>query len=895
MSTENETPAPADRESLAGPPDPAEAMALAATVLGGPSAGIAAAGGQNQQARFTRLRLHATGGMGRVWLARDERLRREVALKELRPELVSRQEVEQRFLAEARITGRLEHPGIVPIYELVRDGASDAYAMRFLRGRTLTEAIKAYHEKKRVAPAILERAALLQVFVTVCETVAFAHARGVWHRDLKGQNVLLGDFGEVIVLDWGLAKEASRAAVPEPADDASRLNDAVASSRAAGPDPPATQADLPESAVTLAGQIIGTPYYMSPEQAAGETARIDQRSDIYSLGAILYEILTGQVPFTDQTTLSGEKSMEALLRRIRHEPPTRPRQLAPDAPVPLQAVCLRALAKDPADRYQSATELAQEVRRWLADEPVRAHKDAWNVRLGRWARRHRTMVASLGVFLSAIIVGLVVTTLLINHEKSRTEQARAKAVRNFRKAQEAVDRYFMQVSEVRLLDEPGMLPLRQELLASARDFYEDFAREHKNDVNSRRALGEARLKLARITRAMGDRAASLKMLEDAQGLFKELAAEHPEDESYELSLAQSYVEHGFHSSRLHGRSPEAEAELEKARSILKALVARNRSRANRTELGHVLNYIVAYHDAFYQIDDKAEAVKIAQKSEQAALAVAALWKELADEEPDVPVRLKDLAGAYNNLANLYGNLRDQDKRKTYLDKALDLRLRLVKQNPHSMDFQENLAASYNNIGTYYTDTQKLAEAEKMLRESASIREKLVKENCQVVQFQQGLAKVYFNLGNLCYQQVPAAAGAKRATLFAKSKVAYDRALDLYRRLYEESPEEPLRLLNYGVTLSCLGDLLSEDKQALAIPWYDQAISRLEEAVRHGEKAAEARRPLRNSYWGRAEARMTLGQYAQAVADWDRALELDDGTHKKEWEAKRAQALKMQKK
>ncbi|HZY90897.1 MAG TPA: serine/threonine-protein kinase, partial [Gemmataceae bacterium] len=219
--------------------------------------------------RYSRLRLHATGGIGHVWLAHDSGLGRDVALKELRPERAGHAEAEARFLQEAQITGQLEHPGVVPVYELVRarDGRQPFYAMRFVKGRTLSEAARAYHDRRRAGAAeALELPALLNAFVTVCHTVAYAHARGVIHRDLKGQNVILGDFGEVVVLDWGLAKVLGR---PEGAADApSVVLDATGA----------------DSGYTVQGQALGTPAYMAPEQSAGRLDLIDRRTDVYGLG-----------------------------------------------------------------------------------------------------------------------------------------------------------------------------------------------------------------------------------------------------------------------------------------------------------------------------------------------------------------------------------------------------------------------------------------------------------------------------------------------------------------------------------------------------------------------------------------------------------------------------------
>ncbi len=302
--------------------------------------------------RYTLTRLHATGGIGRVWLAHDNDLGRSVALKELRPERADNAALWNRFLKEARITGQLEHPGIVPVYELARrpDNGQPFYTMRFVKGRTLSEASRAFHQKRASGHAdSLEFLALLNAFVTVCNTVAYAHARGVLHRDLKGQNVILGDFGEVVVLDWGLAKLVSR---PEQEADTPSI---VLDQDGSG------EVDL-----TQHGQAIGTPAYMAPEQAAGRLDQIDVRTDIYGLGAILYEILTGQPPFAGSDTRD-------VLRKVQEDEPTPPRQLNLEVPPALEAACLRALAKLPANRYAGATGLAQEVQTW--QEVQRRHAE----------------------------------------------------------------------------------------------------------------------------------------------------------------------------------------------------------------------------------------------------------------------------------------------------------------------------------------------------------------------------------------------------------------------------------------------------------------------------------------------------------------------------------------
>ncbi|HLW66317.1 MAG TPA: PAS domain S-box protein [Gemmataceae bacterium] len=301
------------------------------------------------ETRYAFTSIHAAGGMGRVWRARDRQLDREVALKELRPEAAGNNKTAARFIREARLTGQLEHPGIVPVYELTtRPGSNEPfYTMRFVGGGTLTEAIRAYHAKRRSGQSgPLELVVLLTAFVAVCNTIAYAHSRRVLHRDLKGDNVILGDFGEVIVLDWGLAKRMDQPDEEEP--DISW---------------PALQSQ--DAGLTVQGEIIGTPAYMAPEQAEGRLEQIDERTDVYGLGAMLYEILTGQPPFV------GANTLEVLKKAVRGQPAP-PHELWPEVPPALEEICLKAMARDPSERYVRADEIAQAIQQWQEVQRRRA-------------------------------------------------------------------------------------------------------------------------------------------------------------------------------------------------------------------------------------------------------------------------------------------------------------------------------------------------------------------------------------------------------------------------------------------------------------------------------------------------------------------------------------------
>ena len=293
--------------------------------------------------KYTFVKELARGGMGTVYLAEDTELNRQVAIKVLStPELT--EDLRRRMVREAQIIARLEHPGIVPVHDVgVLPDGRIYYAMKFVRGSRLDEyAAQGVSLRDR-----------LRKFQAVCDAVAFAHAHGVIHRDLKPQNIMIGSFGEVLVLDWGVAKilREDRPAMPSEADtlmlDGSKSN---------GVD-------------TTHGTIIGTRQYMSPEQARGEIGQLDERADIYSLGAVLYFLLTNQAP--------GE---------------ARPRTVNPKLTKPAEAVCLKAMAPERSQRYASAAELSADVGRLLDAEPVAAYRENVYEKASRWVSKNRFLV-----------------------------------------------------------------------------------------------------------------------------------------------------------------------------------------------------------------------------------------------------------------------------------------------------------------------------------------------------------------------------------------------------------------------------------------------------------------------------------------------------------------------
>ncbi len=361
------------------------------------AAGIANLSKQTQSAhkRYVVVREIARGGMGKVLEVEDADLRRSVALKVLRKELVNRRDLVERFLEEAQITGQLEHPNIVPVHEIGIDGKGNLYfTMKLVEGLGLNEILNRLRagDKDMLREWTLPR--LLEMFLKLCEGITFAHSRGVIHRDLKPANIMVGRFGEVQIMDWGVAKIVARS--DRDAHEKAVISDRMESSFGA----------------TMVGAIVGTPSYMSPEQAKGETDNLGIDSDIFALGVILYELLCLRSPWTGKTS---DEVLEQV-RTYNPEPPSRrnlDRAIAPE----LDDLALRCLEKDRTKRLATVRELMVNIRNYMEGRTMAAVKYSIGQLLGKWMARNRRSVLTILLVLVALIGGAAATVFYLQQRE----------------------------------------------------------------------------------------------------------------------------------------------------------------------------------------------------------------------------------------------------------------------------------------------------------------------------------------------------------------------------------------------------------------------------------------------------------------------------------------------
>lgn len=796
-----------------------------------------------QRGRFMIERLHAKGGLGQVSLAADTRLRRQVALKEMRPDCRS-DAARHRFLNEAEITGRLEHPGIVPVYALDEDENGEPfYVMRFIRGESLAEAIR--HVRGEADFTSLPFRELLQRFVSICQTLAYAHSQGVIHRDLKPANVMLGDYGETLVVDWGLAKEVDRHSdgigsateVPAEAPSESALTR------------PAAQAQ------TQVGEAVGTPAYMAPEQARGEHDLVGPAADIFALGAILYEMLTGQPPF------QGKDVTEVLIKaQVADYPP--PRRMAARVPRALEAICLKALAARPADRYATARALADDVTRWLADEPVSAYAEPWPTRLRRWGRRHRAAVAVGVVALAAAAV--VATVVAVERERARkdlaaeqtlTQQQNERATTLADLGQHLAVAVSSEQGLAALRTAQGLTPAQKGLIRELVTYYRAVTAMSAEDEAARARQAEAYQRIGYLQKELGESAAATSAYRAAVEVCARLVADFPAVPQHRQALAGNHNNLGAMLAEAGQRAP-AEQEYRTALTIREQLATEFPNvAAYRQDVAATCNNLANW---LRDGGQRPEADQVYRK------ALEFLEKLVADF-PDQPQFRRVLAITYNNrymLLDAWGQSAAADEAAR---KAIAIRERLAAEFPAVPEYRQDLARSHFNLAGRLESVGQLPEAITSHRRALSIQEKLVAEFPAVPRYRHDLANTHQYLGG-----VLADLGGGEA------EQEYRRALEIYQKLAADFPSETKFREDLANSLEALGRLLGELGQpAAAETLLRQALDLREVLTTAFPDAPQHRRDLARCRHQLGNALAALGQRDAAEQAFRRALEMQE--------------------
>jgi serine/threonine-protein kinase len=702
--------------------------------------------------------------------------------------------------------------------------------MRFIEGESLADALARFHAPTPPSHGprfeSLEFRQLLARFVAACNAVADAHSKEVVHRDLKPANIMLGPFGETLVVDWGLAKVGVAEAMPSADGD---------SSAAVG--------------ATADGQVVGTPAFMAPEQAGGETDRIGPAADVYGLGATLYALLTGDVPFTGDNVL-------AVLERVQAGRPVPPRQRAAGVPAALEAVCLKAMARKREDRYATATALAADIEHWLADEPVSAYPGSWPARLGRWTRRHPGWAAGLAAALLVALVGLTVATLLLgakNRElivaNDQEHQARDLAEERFELAQKAVDQYLNMVTENPQLNKKDFYRLRKELLETAIPFYEKFVAEKANDAGQRAARGRAYFRLASVRSDMGQADAALADYEQMQEIFAQLAAEFPSVPNYRLELARSHNRRGYllaYVLKTPSRVAAAEQALRDALALSKQLV---------TDFPSVPNYREEVARSHQILSLLLREIGRGGEAEQALRDALAMQKQLVKNYPTVPGYRQNLAISHNSLGNLLQTTsRQQEAEQAYRD-ALVVQEQLAADFPTEPGYRAELARSQYNLGNLLLGAGRRGEAEQAYRDAIAVQKQVAADFPTVPAWRGELAFSYTNLGFLL-----ATTGR-----VAEAEQPFRDALALKKHLAVDFPTVP----DYPNGLACaLGNLAELQRQrheyAQAKALLDQALPHHRAALRSNPKNPEYREGYRNNQENLGQTLVGAGEHAAAA-------------------------------
>jgi tetratricopeptide (TPR) repeat protein len=838
-----------------------------------------AAAGLPEIAGYEVLGEIGRGGMGVVYQARHRALRRLVALKMiLAGPYATAQEV-RRLQVEAEAIARVQHPNIVQIYEVdVHDGRP-YLALEYVDGDRLDRHIGGAPQPARESAELIE---------TLARAVHAAHQAGIIHRDLKPANILLVS-GESLPLtthhsplttpkitDFGLAKQLEDGGL--------------------GP--------------TQTGDFVGTPAYAAPEQALGNLQEIGPATDVYALGAILYELLTGRPPFQAATPLE-------TLVRVRTEEPLPPRHLQPKLPRDLETICLKCLHKEPRRRYASALDLAEDLRRFLEGRPIQARPVGMGERFWRWCRRNPAIARLTAALFLALAVGLIATTFLwlradrkeaeatanfrlAEQERTAAQQARARAEQGFRKAKQAVDECFNLVSKNELLRRPEMKPVRKLLVDATLKYYQEFLAQHGDDPAVQKETAEIFNRAGVIHQAIGRTPDALAAYEHARELWSQLVTADAADTDcwqglakaqYNLSILQAEQKNypaaiGAADEavrirrRLAAADPKFQINLAKTLTLLGVWYDEAGQRAEALpcyqEAERILRSLASANptDVWVQVElarccDNAGNCYVAARQPEEALRSyeesRRLHQQLADKHPAEPLYARNVAIVAVNLSGLHLEAGRPAAAGRALEEARQILEGLTATHPQDNEYQFLLAYCLAKLGAVHEKTGRTATAVRLLEEARAIQERLLAKDPKALKYQEELARICYNLGSL-----QRGLGRTSASL-----QFLERGRQLWHQLLKERPGDRDYQRGSADALSLIGlhhlDRRPEEAHAL----FEEALRLRRELAERDPADPERQRELAQSYSQVASAGERLGRPTEALPCLDQARRIDE--------------------
>jgi tetratricopeptide (TPR) repeat protein len=788
------------------------------------------------------------GGMGVVYEARQVSLSRPVALKMIKAGLLAGDEELRRFENEAEAVALLDHPGIVPVYEVGEHDGQHFFSMKLVSGGSLMSLLERFTDDPLAAARLVAE---------VAAAVAHAHMRGILHRDLKPANILVDPEGHPHVTDFGLAKKV--------------------------------EADVE---FTQSGAILGTPAYMSPEQATGRRGSITTATDVYGLGAVLYAVLTGRAPSV------GDGVVETI-EAARHRPPEPLRRLNPRVPRDLETICLKCLEKDPRRRYATAQSLADDLNAWLESRPIAARRIGAAERGWLWCKR-RPAVATLSAAVLMAVVGGTSTVIVVQANANGDLRAANERVKQrYELAVDAIKTFHTGVSEDFLLKQVQFKALRGRLLKSAADFYGRLGAllREENDRASRRALAASNFELADLADKVGGKEDALRVHRAVLAVREALFSGPGADFAARVDVGRSLI---AVARLLHetGQTNDAMATFRRAESLLEGLAAPDpAARAAladcRSRLGYLLSktgqsadalsaYLQARadqealaaapgvsNDLRRALGDTVKRIAIlfeetgrlaeAEVEKRKALEIS---KELADDNPGVADFRIGLAGSHHDLAWLLFQTGKHREAKSECRIALGIRQELARAYPAVTQFQSDLALSERSMGNLQNETGQSGEATHSFKREQAIWRRLATSDPTATQFQAELAASYSGIGNLQRDT-----GRPRDALRS-----YEQGIVIFQKLADTNPEVVSFQHDLAVSHHLIGWLESETNQPIeAIQSYKSAQAIWQRLVDSNPTDIRFRADLAAIHGSIGNLQRQTGQPGQALRSYEQGL------------------------